>query len=102
MLHHNKRLLVMSAAAAALTSGLAAPPPAFGQMEEIVVTARKREENLMEVPLSISAVSATNIESANIKDVRDLAQYTPGLWIEYGVATQSQRQLTFQIGRAHV
>ena len=50
-------------------NSVAAPTVA---LEEIVVTARKTEESLMEVPLSITAVSAANIEAANIKDARTI------------------------------
>jgi iron complex outermembrane recepter protein len=48
-------------------------------LEEIVVTARKREENMMEVPVSISVVDAGLIREAGIIDARDLFELTPGL-----------------------
>ncbi len=47
-------------------------------LEEIVVTARKREESLQDVPLTVTAVSATQIAELGIKDSRDLALFTPG------------------------
>jgi len=46
---------------------------------EIVVTARKREENLIDVPLAITAVTDEQLDRANIDDVSDLAMQTPGL-----------------------
>lgn len=49
-----------------------------GGLEEIVVTARKREESLQDVPLTVTAVSATQIAELGIKDSRDLALFTPG------------------------
>ena len=52
---------------------------AQGGLEEIVVTARKRSENLMEVPLSISAFTADMIEKSGIENLTDLANQTPGL-----------------------
>ena len=68
--------------AAALTVGTAATP-AFSQgvttLEEIVVTARKREENLMEVPVSISVISSSLIDEAGIIEPRDFFELTPGL-----------------------
>ena len=65
-------------------------------LEEITVTARRRNENLMEVPLAISAVTGDKIEAAGIKDMNTLAQYTPGLWAEAGVNNRTNRQLTFR------
>ena len=48
-------------------------------LEEIVVTARKREENLQEIPVSISVVGGDLIQEAGIIDPRDLFELTPGL-----------------------
>lgn len=54
-------------------------PGADSGLEEIVVSARKRNENLIDVPISISAISDTMIENTGINSVADLAQQTPGL-----------------------
>ncbi|MCW5574213.1 MAG: TonB-dependent receptor [Steroidobacteraceae bacterium] len=48
-------------------------------LEEIVVTARKSAENLQNVPVSITAFTAADIEAAGIRDLRDVAALTPGL-----------------------
>lgn len=48
-------------------------------LDEIIVTARKREERLIDAPLSIQAFSAASIEEAGIDNLEDLTQYTPGL-----------------------
>ena len=37
---------------------------AYAQVEEIIVTARKRSENLQDIPLSITAITAETIESS--------------------------------------
>jgi iron complex outermembrane recepter protein len=47
------------------------------KLEEIVVTARKREENLQEVPLAISAFSSEAIKDLDIRGVYELQNYTP-------------------------
>jgi iron complex outermembrane recepter protein len=71
--------------AAGLLSFLTAPRVALAQqagaaaLEEIVVTARKREENLQDVPVSISVISADLISKAGILEVKDLYDLTPGL-----------------------
>ena len=49
---------------------------------EIVVTARKREEKINEVPLAISAFSADDIASRNIESLSDVAKYTAGFSFE--------------------
>lgn len=46
-------------------------------IEDIVVTAQKRSENLQNVPISIYALSGDSIEKAGINDVYDLATYAP-------------------------
>ncbi len=48
-------------------------------LEEIVVTARKREETLMDVPVSTSVFSETLIEDAGITTLYDLYEMVPGL-----------------------
>lgn len=48
-------------------------------MEEVVVTARKREESLQEVPLSVLAFTEEQLQRSDIADLDDLAAYTPGL-----------------------
>ncbi len=71
---------------------------AQGGLEEIVVTARKVEESLMEVPMSIAAVTAADIQAANVKDLAALSFYTPGLWVQFSTSGPgtSNRQLTFR------
>lgn len=49
------------------------------QIEEIVVTARKRDESLQEVPLAVSAVTAMMVEQMGLRDLDDIAKITPGL-----------------------
>ena len=52
------------------------------EVETMTVTAQKREENIQEVPASITALSEIQIEDAGIKDMEDLAYYTPNLYIK--------------------
>ena len=58
---------------------------AYGQewvLEEVTVTARKREESLQEVGLSVSALSETDIQRQFARDIRDLANIAPNLIID--------------------
>jgi outer membrane receptor protein involved in Fe transport len=48
-------------------------------LEEIVVTARKREESLQDVPLSITAFSGDTLEQRGIESIYDVARVTPNL-----------------------
>ncbi|MDE0454295.1 MAG: TonB-dependent receptor [Gammaproteobacteria bacterium] len=48
-------------------------------LEEIVVTARKREENIYEIPISVSAFSQEQLDQAGIGDFHELSKLVPGL-----------------------
>ena len=50
-----------------------------GLLEEISVTARKREENLMDIPESVVAISGLNIDRQNIKSLEDVGLLVPSL-----------------------
>jgi len=72
-----QRTAVATAVSAAL---LATSLPAQSQqVEEIIVTATKREESLQEVPLAITALTGNFTESVNLDDVKDLISFTPGI-----------------------
>ncbi len=63
-----------------------ADPPAAAStgsagLEEIVVTAQKRQQSLQEVPISISVVAGASIESGSIKGFEDLDESVPNLFI---------------------
>jgi len=59
-------------------------------LEEIVVTAQKKEEKLSETPLSITAISAAQIEALGATQFRDIADTVPGLSIIGNGTGQSQ------------
>ena len=46
-------------------------------IEEIIVTARKRSENIQDVPVSVTAYTAADIEAKSITSLKQLAQFTP-------------------------
>ena len=52
-----------------------------GQLEEVVVTATKREQTLQDVPVAVSVTTADTIEKASIRDIADLASVVPSLRI---------------------
>ncbi|MCC5869467.1 MAG: TonB-dependent receptor plug domain-containing protein, partial [Gammaproteobacteria bacterium] len=55
---------------------------AGGSLDTIVVTARKREESLQNVPISITAIDADELREANIFSLENIAQSTPGFTFE--------------------
>ncbi len=71
--------------------GLSATQVAAQQLEEVVVTARKKTENLQDIPLTITAYSAESIERRNIRSVEDVVKFTPGLNYDKGFAVQDTR-----------
>lgn len=50
-------------------------------LEEIVVTAQKREQNMQDTPISMAAFNANAMEKQNINDIADAAQYMPNVLI---------------------
>jgi iron complex outermembrane receptor protein len=48
-------------------------------LEEIIVTATRREESVEKVPISIHALSQNDLTQAHIQDISDIAAVTPGL-----------------------
>lgn len=63
----------------AQTDSVLAQGATGGQLEEVVVTARKRDENVQDVPISISAFSGTQLESLGIEDLSDVGRISPNL-----------------------
>ncbi|MDB5975305.1 MAG: outer rane receptor protein [Nevskia sp.] len=60
----------------------AARSPARNRLvEEIVVTAQKREESIQDVPIAITAFSADKLDALGIQSAQDLDRITPGLTI---------------------
>lgn len=64
------------------TAAAATEPAATGGLEEIVVTATRREESISKVPISVTAFSQDMIDQKGIKDFQDVARFTPGVSID--------------------
>lgn len=58
-----------------------APPPGDDGGNDIVVTGTRRETTIMDTPINISALGAEELDRQHIDDVRDLADFTPGMTI---------------------
>jgi iron complex outermembrane receptor protein len=84
------RYLLRCAVATALATPFAVPAqtnPADVPLEEIIVTARKRDEALLDVPVAVNAFSEKEIESAGILRPQDFIALTPNMTM---VQTQNQ------------
>jgi iron complex outermembrane receptor protein len=53
--------------------------PRADVLAEVVVTAQKREQNLQDVPVAVTAFTAADIERQNFTDIAQLAQFTPNV-----------------------
>ena len=57
----------------------AAPPSANSELQEITVTARKRQESILNVPVDEQVIPGVRIEQLQLTEITDLPQITPGL-----------------------
>lgn len=84
MLAVNKRLICGMFVAGILASDIAISQNAT--LEEVIVTARKREESLLEVPFAITAFTAEALEQYDFEDFNELQYVTPGFtFVETGI-----------------
>ena len=52
-----------------------------GGIEEVVVTAQKREQSLQDTPIALTAITASTIEDLDIKNVVDMAGLSPNVML---------------------
>ncbi len=74
----------VSAAVAAVGMSWSAPAAAQDEataVEEIIVTAQRREQSLQDVPIVVTSVSAQLLQDAGVRDIKDLTVLTPGLMV---------------------
>ena len=87
------RLALAAAAACSLpVSGpaVAAEPGAqAGTIEQVTVTARRREESLQDVPVAITALTADQLLEQNVRTLEDITAYAPNIKVNAGRATTS-------------
>lgn len=72
-------LSAFSVAAPALAQDAGATRDPASRLDDIVVTARRREESLQSAPVAISALPAEELQSARVERLADLAKVAPGL-----------------------
>jgi len=72
-------------------AGLLIADSGYAQIDEIIVTARKREENLQDVPVAVTAFTRESIERRGIRRVGDIAKLTPSLQFDESFAQSDTR-----------
>lgn len=74
-----------------LTTALVAVAPnaAAQQLDEIIVTATKRAENLQEVPLSVSVIGGDDLAEQSIASLEETTNFIPGVTVAKGNAADS-------------
>ena len=82
-------LSIIFAPATALAQDTGDAARAGGVLEEILVTARRREENLQDVPAAVTAFSGAELELRGASDITEIAQATPSVTLEPSRATNS-------------
>ena len=82
---------VLASTAPAVTPAFAAETDAQATagIEQVVVTARRREESLQDVPVAITALTADQLLEQNVRTLEDVTAYAPNIKVNAGRATSS-------------
>ena len=73
------RGILLAGASFGVLSGVALAQPVTDADDEIIVTAQRRDQNLQDVPVTVTTFSAQEIQDARIQEVQDVVTRTPGL-----------------------
>jgi iron complex outermembrane receptor protein len=74
-------------------SALAAPPGEYAGLEEIVVTAEKRESTVQATPIAMTALSAGDLTGQNITSIQDLVGAIPGISLRTAGPGQTEYEM---------
>jgi iron complex outermembrane recepter protein len=93
-----KSALLTSIAAAAMLPSMAFAQDAEdgAEVEEIIVTARRQNERLVEVPASVSVIDADSLSKTGADNAQGFAQLTPGVTIVTGKAEAGDTQINIR------
>jgi len=89
MIEFNRNFLISTllfTTVISFTQNIFAQSASDSRLEEVVVTAQKKEQGLSEVPISIQVVSGNKIDTLGITSLEDLQTHVPGLMINKGAA----------------
>jgi iron complex outermembrane receptor protein len=80
--HHLPRIFLLGAAACSASAWAqesGTSPEESSRLEEIVVTAQRREQSLADVPISVTALSRDRMDQQGVRRIDDIARLTPGI-----------------------
>ena len=77
-------LFLAGAASAQTTTAATGTEATRGGLEEVVVTATRRAENLQEVPIAVTAFTAEALQSRGVTDIQALSNLTPNVNLDGG------------------
>ena len=69
--------------AASATPAIAQETAASNDSSEIVVTAQRREEKSVDVPITITSLSSDQLSTANVQQLTDISRVTPALRFDF-------------------
>jgi iron complex outermembrane receptor protein len=76
-----KSIVALSVRAALLAAAAGLVPQAFAaELEEIIVTAQKRDQSLQDVTAAVTALSGERLESAHVNNIEDLQLLVPSVY----------------------
>lgn len=88
------KTLFAAAFAALSASAIAQSEAQSSTLEEIIVTAERRQENLQDIPVAVTALTAATIEKQRVEELSDIAALTPNFTI--GQQSPTQPELTLR------
>jgi len=91
----HKRLLIGGAVLSLFAADMAVMAQDLA-LEEIVVTARKRDESIQDIPLSVAAFSSEQLREQQITDVEDMLQFVPGVHMSNHTANRNNPAIRFR------
>lgn len=75
-------LSALSTAAMAQDTGVMAPGSQASSLDDVVITARRRDEQLKDVPVAVTALGAERLEETGASDITALQQQTPNATVQ--------------------
>lgn len=91
-LHFSKKPVAHAIALSTLVSGIALPSLSFAesyQLEEVTVTAQRREQSLQEVPVAVTAFDSTELSNAGTSTITELQKSSPNTTLEVSRGTNT-------------
>ncbi|WP_016745871.1 TonB-dependent receptor [Rhizorhabdus wittichii] len=73
----------------AILLAVGVPSVASAQVEEIVVTAQKREQSIRDVPISLAVISGDDLKKRQVSGIQDLANSVPNVFVSKGTVSDN-------------